>query len=791
LLLNQRATEPEWKRTFLVSLGLVIVLLLILSAYSNTLNSPAVLDDTHAFVDEPLVQRFDWSAASVLALSRSKFGWKRFIPMLTLANDSWRGKGHLASFHLTNILIHILTTLAVFFWARLLFRLARNNLDDESGGDELLASLAVASIWSLVPVQTNVVTYIVQRMAGLSALFYILSFTSYFYGRLQWLVQSRKRAVGLWFLSVLCCVAALMSKENAVTLPVMIVVGEELFFRRQFNAWLARHRKVVLVIVALVASIVFAVACKLMPTILAGYNIRHFTLVERLLTELRILVSYIHLLLFPSPAALCFDSHTAISTSLLEPISTLFSLLLILFLFYLAWFWRRRSPLISFGLVWFFCNLALESTFISLELKFEHRLYLPSCGFYIFLVGGGVLLTRYFVVNDKVQNIKFWAAALMILCAFLSLMTHVRNRTWTDVVTFYEDCVVKAPQKARVHSNLSKAYGRSGLYQKSIDEAEIAIKLGVINYEAYWVAACNMISAYSKQGLISEALERGKKLLANAPSGARINSKPIFLSNLAVLYARSGDYQNAYDSLHSAIDILTRSDLPYLPAIEQDMLAVLDDARMNGDDETLKQLGLFDREKISVMILMADLFFNFGEYSRAGNYVHQVLTLDGDNKEAKQFIAKLEAIERANRSQLLYGTLKQNYLENFWQSFFHFNMAVAYVIEKYHLPVDWLASGCLQRARYYRQTSPDPYLLDSWRYYCRQKYDRAICIVQKGLLLDKNYAQLWVNLGMYQLAAGQPRKAIISLKRAMELYPAYPRKQEVIAMLIAAKKESL
>ena len=377
------------KKVFLTFSGLAIILILILSAYSNTLNSPAVLDDTHSFIDEPLIQNFDWSAPAVIELSRSKFGWTRFIPMLTLAHDHRSGQGRLAPFHLTNIFIHLITTLAVFFWTKLLFRLARKKREDEESVNELLASLAVAGIWALVPIQTNAVTYIVQRMASLAALFYILSFTAYFYGRLNWLSSRKKRALSFWFMAFICFAAALMSKENAVTLPVMIIVAEELFFRRQFHTWLAGHKKIVIAFIITVLVVVLVVSIKMVPSILAGYDNRHFTLGERLLTELRVVSSYISLLLFPWSSRLCLDHHVPLSSSLLTPLSTLFSFALLLFLGGLAWCWRRRHPLLTFGLVWFFCNLFLESSFIALELKFEHRLYLPSCGFYLFLVGGG------------------------------------------------------------------------------------------------------------------------------------------------------------------------------------------------------------------------------------------------------------------------------------------------------------------------------------------------------------------------------------------------------------------
>ena len=67
----------------------------------------------------------------------------------------------------------------------------------------------------------------------------------------------------------------------------------------------------------------------------------------------------------------------------------------------------------------------------------------------------------------------------------------------------------------------------------------------------------------------------------------------------------------------------------------------------------------------------------------------------------------------------------------------------------------------------------------------------AIEMVNKGLQIDEGYAQLWVNLGMYQLAAGQPREALASLLKALKLYPGHPRREKVLIMIVAARKKLL
>jgi len=122
----------EKNRKFLFGAAFLLLLLLLFSAYSNSFYAPPELDDIHSFIDEPLVLRFDFSPQAVRALAGSKFGICRFLPMLTLAIDQWRGDGSLAAFHVTNFVIHLLCSLAVFWWLLSVLRLAAKPAGRES-----------------------------------------------------------------------------------------------------------------------------------------------------------------------------------------------------------------------------------------------------------------------------------------------------------------------------------------------------------------------------------------------------------------------------------------------------------------------------------------------------------------------------------------------------------------------------------------------------------------------------------------------------------------------------------
>ncbi len=126
----------------------------------------------------------DLSVSSLAALSRTVFGMHRWIPMVSFSLDLWFGKGEIFFFHLTNLIIHILCTLAVLFLVFNLLQVQKERAA-AAGIAPLFYAVWVAGLWALNPVQTNAVTYLVQRMASIQALFFITSVAFYVLGRRQ------------------------------------------------------------------------------------------------------------------------------------------------------------------------------------------------------------------------------------------------------------------------------------------------------------------------------------------------------------------------------------------------------------------------------------------------------------------------------------------------------------------------------------------------------------------------------------------------------------------------------
>jgi hypothetical protein len=278
-------------------------------------------------------------------------------------------------FKQVNIFLHLLNG-CILFW--LLIRLTRlSNLTRVRG---LVLSVAVSGIWLIHPLQISTLLYVVQRMAELSALFVLLGLSLYLYGRD---VAARGKVQNGYFWMSAGLVGGLglgvLAKENAILLPLFVLIIEFTLLQNHARPQLWHYWGGLFIGLPL-AGLILYLAIKL-PSFSATYDTRDFTPYERLLTECRILLTYLGKLFIPrlSSYGLLYDDYP-ISRGLFDPISTVFSLAGISCFLIVAFYWRKRAPVIAFAALWFLGAHLLESTFIPLELVFEHRNYIAMVG---------------------------------------------------------------------------------------------------------------------------------------------------------------------------------------------------------------------------------------------------------------------------------------------------------------------------------------------------------------------------------------------------------------------------
>ena len=335
------------KRPLLLVLFIFSIAALVI--YSNAFNAPFVFDDYQNIKENPYVRMTEISLDSIAKIAKCP-SEQRPLPNLSFALNYYFHRYDVAGYHVVNVLIHILTAFLVF----LIFR---QTLYLSGQKNDLLAA-AAALFWLVNPVHTQSVTYIVQRMTSMATLFFLASLYTYIKARLDWRRRQRlnKKHILLFVLSLLSFLAALLSKQIAATLPVFIILYEWFFIKDLDTKWLKKNMHWIGVGSVATALIVFAyVHFVAIDQILQLFEKQHFTLAERLLTEPRVVIFYLSLFFLPLPSRLNLEHDIAVSTSLIDPITTLLSILALMLLLAVAIFAaQKKYKILSFTILWFF-----------------------------------------------------------------------------------------------------------------------------------------------------------------------------------------------------------------------------------------------------------------------------------------------------------------------------------------------------------------------------------------------------------------------------------------------------
>jgi hypothetical protein len=384
---GKKERKPSSRVRHLVAIGLIAGLAFIV--YSNTFYVPFHFDDGPNILENPNVQIkvFSWDRLGQFVKNTYAVSIRVFS-YFTLALNYYFGEFNVFGYHLVNFLIHVAA--GIFLYGFLILTLNLPSLQEKYGSVSFKAALFTALIFICHPIQTQSVTYIVQRMASMAGMFYLLCMILYVKGRLS---GGKARffylggAVLTWLLGV-------FSKENVAILPLFILLYE--FYFLQKLTVTQTGKKILLVLLVSVVLIVTAGFLlwgeRYFNLILEGYKFREFTLEERLLTQARVVLYYLTLLVYPHPSRLNLDYDFPVSRTIVDPPTTLLSILIIVAVIgYSIWVAKKR-PVLSYFTLWYFGNLVIESSIFPLEMVYEHRLYLPAVGpfilFSLFIIRG-------------------------------------------------------------------------------------------------------------------------------------------------------------------------------------------------------------------------------------------------------------------------------------------------------------------------------------------------------------------------------------------------------------------
>jgi len=488
---SEQDESSLWHDPFVHTIFIIIVGFI---AYTNSLMAPFFFDDYSNIVDNPTIKNFRnfHGLMEFLGFTIDKETvqsiFMRPVGLFTFAaNYAIHGLNHFG-FHITNLLIHICNALMVYllFFKTLTtpFMISTASEDSAEVREHWYLPLFAALIFISHPIQTQSVTYIVQRYVPLATFFYLGALLLFLIGRTS---LSRKTEIISYTLSFIAAILAMGSKEIAFTLPVVVLLYEFMFFEGKAATRFYRIIPIIMTMgiiplkLSKLASLKQSQSAENMQAVLSLHDATGTTAFEYLFTQFGVIVTYIRLLFFPVGQNLDYDYHlekTFFSFDVILPLTLLLSIVAgsLWLLFHSRQ--NRQYRIIAFGIFWFFITLSVESSVIPIrDLIFEHRIYLPSIGFFM------ALLTLISVVYHRYARLelsksKVATISLVSVVIILSSATIARNRLWNYNVTMWRDVVSKSPNKARAHSNLGFALASAVKYDPKATLSPVdAIKL--------------------------------------------------------------------------------------------------------------------------------------------------------------------------------------------------------------------------------------------------------------------------------------------------------------------------
>ncbi len=619
-------------------------------AYVPGFRGAFVMDDFVGIVDNPAIRQ-------IVPLGHFLESSQPLVDF-SLALNYAAGNVNPWGYHLVNVAIHLLGALTLFGVLRRTMMTGANGNDALAGGR---LAFAIAAIWVVHPIQTESVTYLIQRSESLMGLFYLLTL----YAAIRGMTSGRGAA---WYvLCVIACAAGMASKAVMVTAPVVVLIYDRCFIAGTFAGALRRRWSLYLgmaatwfVLVALgVVGGVLDIPKPEAPSV--GFGYKGVTPLEYLQTQPGVLLHYLALSFWP--LRLCLDYGWPVAKGMWAIVVP--SIVIGAIIVTSSWALIRQKKIGFLGAA-FFLILLPTSSFIPIrDLAFEHRMYLPLAAV---LTAAAIGLSAVFL-RFSVRRAGAGLVCLTVIA--FSILTWKRNELYADPVALWQDTVAKAPHHPRPHNALGYAMLLRGNFAGAMEQFEEVLRLDPQNAGAY----ANMGEAYLRQRRYAEAADAFARGLKISPNG--LGARIYFFYGAALLESRqfneaikafqetiSRDPQraDAYYNLGNALRLAGRRETAvgvYQQALQVNPRYV--EAMVNLG-LTLDELGrsqealsayrsavsIMPPEKHDVLIKtvynMGLAFQKLGKLKDAEKAFQAALTLDPQNAGAK---AALQAMQKA------------------------------------------------------------------------------------------------------------------------------------------------
>jgi len=497
--------------------------------YSNSFSGPFVLDDSGAIVHNETIRSL-WNSAILTAPPAGTTVSGRPLLNFSLAVNYALSGERVWSYHLFNLAIHILAGCT-------LFGIVRRTLERRKGESSLFCALAVALIWTVHPLQTQAVTYIVQRAESLMGLFYLLTLYC-FIRATESEGEMKGRGAWLWKgLSLTACLAGMATKEVMVTAPVMVLLYDRTFLAGSYREAWKRRRGLYVALAStwiLLAFLVASTGGNRSGT--SGFNVG-VPWRDYWLTQFEAVVRYLGLCFWPRPLIFEYGTFWVRHFSEAAPYALIVLPLAAVIVVALMRPARPDSsgiaPVVGFLGAWFFGILSVTSVIPGIyQMIVEHRMYLPLAA----VVTGTVLgLWRTF---GRPVLLASLAGAVALGCA-----TYERNADYATAVSLWQDTVNKRPENETAETSLAIALFSAGRMAEAIPHYERALKMKP-----------DATDTLNDAGVALLSVGRKKEGIAHLQHASRLEPDvPQYHYNLATGLAADGQLEEAIAQFREAI----------------------------------------------------------------------------------------------------------------------------------------------------------------------------------------------------------------------------------------------
>ena len=531
--IGERIVKEWYKKPAVLS---IVVIFSSLAIYINSLGGDFIWDDIEQIVENPAIKDIGnipsfFTSDLWRLISNPTIGSYYYRPffLLSLAVDYNLWKLNPFGYHISNLILHAISSFMVYLVGRRLF-------------SNHMAAFIGSMLFAVHPVHVESVAWVSGRTDPMAALFFLLSFYLYM------LFKDGKGFTMLVF-SLTTYLFSLLSKEIGITLPLLLLVYE-LSFKPQAEPKHYRIKSLKVIGIYLIISLVYLY----MRALVLGEAIGEFSasppLEKRIYTSFGVILDYIRIMVLPVNLKLLYDVPLRESIFNWQVIS---SLLLLCAVFIATLLTYRKDQMVFFAAAWFFITILPVSNIVPLRptMMAERYLYIPSVG--ICLLGG---LVFYKIYQTGFLLSPYLKVLIFLLFIILSAITLQRNRLWKDEATYFAKMAEDAPQNTYAHHNLGETYRKAGNMDNAIKEWQAAIQL----YPLHPEANNSLANVALIQGNYPEAVRRYKIAIQGRPEN------PESHYNIALALERLGDADEA--AFHYR-EFIRRASPKYQDIIEQ------------------------------------------------------------------------------------------------------------------------------------------------------------------------------------------------------------------------------